>query len=239
MNIRKYFDGMYLGDGMLRVDRMRKTTGEPAYRYSLVIREEQEKLFRELYHDIITPHTRNMYSEKYGFSYKTVYISNDGFCRDISKRLGISGEKHLEEGLSEEDAWSVLSGFLDTDGNVDADKISLCNTDLCIIHGIKDYLDKLGIAYTVFTQKTKNKTCYWVRIPAEELPHTKFELLVPYKRERYEYLKTRSRGRKIDLGKEWFESHKEDLVRILPKTTRNRRYRNSWYWLSEYEYSKL
>lgn len=238
MIIAKYFDGMYLGDGSLIVARTRKD-GSPYWNYSLVIRDEQLELFDSLYHDVIHSYRRELRSTRYGFTYYQVIISDDRFCTDLDSRCGRSHSKHLESGLTDAEMWSVLSGLLDTDGNIDADKVSICNTDENIINGVKQYLDQLGITYTVFTQNTKNRPCYWVRIPATELKHTQFELLVPYKRDRYESLVRRSRGRRVELGKDWFKDNHNMLVTKFPKSTINRRVREGRFYLYEDELAQI
>ena len=63
--------------------------------------------------------------------------------------------------------------------------------------------------------------------------------MVTYKRERYEALKSRSRGRMVSLGREWFMDNWVHIEKVIPKTTRNRRRREEKYYLLEDELKKV
>ena len=134
----------------------------------------------------------------------------------------------------------MLSGLLDTDGSVDKDIVRLFNTNLTIADGITEYLDDLEVGYSRITlSKGKNKPLEVIAIKAEDLPRSRFDLQIGYKRERYLKLKDRSRGRRIELGEFWFMENRSLLKRLFPKTTINRRFRNRWFWLLEDELSKV
>lgn len=234
-NKEAYFLGAYLGDGMCREEYIRKTDGTQAYQASLVVKPEQYKYLE----DLLGSRHYNIRQSSTTSEYRTYSTRDREVTNYIVAKCGSSKEKHLPEGLTTTQKWFLLSGFIDTDGNVDSDKVHLMNTNLSIIKGLEKYLISLGIGYTLVTQRTLHKPCYNLSIKAEDLPRTRFTLLISYKKERYLRLKDRSKGRKVWLGEEWFIKNDLLLRRILPKTTRIRRISTKRWYLLESELKKL
>lgn len=237
MNI-SYWLGMYLGDGMCRREYIRKTDGSIAYYISLVVKEDHKEELIKLLGRFNIKYSVKIHVDTKGFNYYTFYSRSRKLSEFIVSTVGESISKRFPAIKTTKRCWEILSGFTDSDGNIDKDKIHLCNTNEELINSIKEYLEFLSIEYTVFKQKTKNKPCYWINIKSTELPHTRFNLRIQYKRERYEILKSRSRGRKIYMGSEWFHNNQEILKQVLPTTTYKRRFKQERWYVDEYEMAK-
>lgn len=233
-----YWLGMYIGDGMCREEYIRKTNGKPKFLTSLVVKAEQVESLKQVLEEHKVHYNIQVRTSTKGEEYYTYFTRDDIVSEYIVKWVGSSGNKTLDR-IPKEFYWEFLSGFIDSDGNVDADKIHLCNTDLCIISGLKRMLDNLGVRYTVFEQKTRNRPCFWINIKSSEVIHLNLDLRITHKKERYQKLKNRSRGRKIELGEQWFKDNEYILEAVLPRTTFKRRFANKNWVLDEYEILKV
>ena len=171
--------------------------------------------------------------------YYTYWTRDDRVAKWLVSLVGDSTSKRFPEIVNSELCWSLLSGFIDSDGNIDADKIHFCNTNKVIVEGIEKYLSYLGIDYTKFVQKTPNKDCIWVTPKSTEVPYINLSLKIPHKRERYEKLRERSRGRKNTFSRDWFYDNYSLLEQVLPKTTFKRRFQRENWYLDDYELEKL
>jgi hypothetical protein len=229
---------MYLGDGMCRFEYQRQTTGEDAYQMSLIVKQSQVSSLERVLESYNIKYSIKKHegSKEVYYTYRT---RDDRVAKWLRSLVGDSSNKHFPEIINEELCWNVLSGFVDSDGNVDSDKIHLCNTNLELIEGIEEYLNYLGIEFTRFVQKTPKKECVWITPKASEVPYMKLKLRIDYKRDRFEVLKQRSRGRKRRFDRDWFYDNYSLLEQVLPRTTFKRRFqRESWY-LDDYELEKL
>lgn len=231
-NMLYYYLGLYLGDGSCRKGHLR-SDGTYYMRVTFVCKEPH-------YKDIENWFKQFSYHQSKGkVEYRCYSTSNKDVIKQLIDNCGDSYNKHLPENMTDDQKWDLLSGFIDSDGCIDRDKIRFYNTNRDLIDQLEECLTSLDIGWTECVQSTKNKTCWAIQINAEDLPRTDFRLKIDYKLERYNLLKNRSKGRKILVGETWFLTNYRELCKRLKEGTMWHRRKEKRYYLYEKEIYKV
>ena len=84
-----------------------------------------------------------------------------------------------------------------------------------LIDGVSDSLNKLGIKTSVTFNESQG--IYTVCISNTDINKTQLNLRVQYKQEQYLKLKAKSKGGWVEIDREFFEKHEEELKRVYSK----------------------
>lgn len=207
-----YYLGLYLGDGSCRYTYTRKD-GSHLYRVTFVCKEPHYKDIEEWFVDY------NYQQSKGKNEYRCYSTSNKDIINQLIELCGDSYNKHLPKNMSIEEKWNLLSGFIDSDGCVDKDKLRMYNTNRKLIDEIEQCLDSLNIEYTECVVSKRNKTCWAIQINSSELIHCNFSLKIDYKRDRLDILTARSKGRLKFFQEDWYRENIENMSRVVKRRT--------------------
>lgn len=230
--INPYFIGLYLGDGCLQIDYIRKS-GEPYYKLRVVCSDNLEYLKENVPIHRIEEH----WSEYQKRNYYTIHIINQDYIKELANIAGTSKEKHFPI-LDKESTWEMISGFIDSDGYVAVDRVMIYNTNKILIDFIYDRLLEydIGCNKNKISYKDNRKDCYYVAVNNRCIKRCEFNLRVSYKNQALNHLKEIcSEGKKIFLDENKREELRDYLHKVMPSSTWSRRMRNKEFYLLERE----
>lgn len=216
--LNPYLIGLYLGDGFIAEDHTRKD-GSVYYKFSVICSEYNVEEIKSLVPRFFIDYHRECKDNAY--HYYSVVTKHQDFCKEMIQYGRKCDEKVIPEGLCKEDFFELLSGLVDSDGTLDSESFNFLSTTENLVDGVIEYLKQFGIEYTKTVRYDKRgyKPVYCLRFSQSTVKKLGLHLRVVYKQDRLEALKKKSRGKVIQVSREWIDINSSLLESLMPKSS--------------------